>query len=750
MLAEYELELLSPEDTEAFELHLLECTECFEKVRGFSEESIHLVHSPVLRELVRDLEREESESMPEAGKPRRTWRGSTLAVTLAAAAVLVFLILQPWQIEIRPTQDAVAARNRIAIMPFANLVDEADSSRLGRAATSLLITDLSESRAVQVVSDQRMEDILSLLEIEGGLETSDQLVSAVADRSNARWVFVGSILQEEPQITVDVRLIDAVSGDTLTSERVTSQAGEEVFSMIDRMTETIRCKLLPESETSDGDRPVAEVTTHSKVAYRHYLKGLELEKMYIYDEAILAFERVVSLDSTFAMAWFYLAVLKDGSLLEHAKQNMDRASRRDQHYIRGLDALWSGDADGYLSELHELVKEFPDEKRAYYQLAVFEHYRGNLEMALGYCRQALEIDPRYKSVFNRLAYLYDEMGLYEEAIGAINKYIELVPDEPNPYDTRGDIYARNGRIDLAIESYRKALDIKPDFGTTAIRLGNLYLLEKQYDEAEHWFGGIDTEIDELPISECAVNLANVLVSRGMLDSALHYLDLRLDELATSYRGKDKIRLTQRLRFAKARVYAEIDPRLAVPEIEAGQALRKEPQGDRLADLEHYHAQFLAESGEFEMAEQVVQELGQHRDSAGKQEYAYFYAAGCGELAKGKAEAAVRLLEEAAQLAVASRDFPSSYMLSRAYLEAGQVENAVAVMQRLLTTPMPERVKFSAWNVKLHYYLGMAYEKSNWPEKAIEQYQEFLDCWQDADAGNAVVEDARRRLKDLSD
>jgi hypothetical protein len=47
-------------------------------------------------------------------------------------------------------------------------------------------------------------------------------------------------------------------------------------------------------------------------------------------------------------------------------------------------------------------------------------------------------------------------------------------------------------------------------------------------------------------------------------------------------------------------------------------------------------------------------------------------------------------------------------------------------------------------------LGIAYEQSGWTGKAIEQYEEFLDIWKDADPGIAEVEDARERLARLKD
>jgi hypothetical protein len=61
-----------------------------------------------------------------------------------------------------------------------------------------------------------------------------------------------------------------------------------------------------------------------------------------------------------------------------------------------------------------------------------------------------------------------------------------------------------------------------------------------------------------------------------------------------------------------------------------------------------------------------------------------------------------------------------------------------------TIPKPSTI----WAVKAHYLLGLAYEKSGWNKKAIEQYEEFLEIWKDADPGIPEVEDTKQRLKRL--
>jgi len=87
-------------------------------------------------------------------------------------------------------------------------------------------------------------------------------------------------------------------------------------------------------------------------------------------------------------------------------------------------------------------------------------------------------------------------------------------------------------------------------------------------------------------------------------------------------------------------------------------------------------------------------------------------------------------------------------LALAYLKAGKLVEAVAMFEKILSRYDPDRMSAVPGCVKDHYDLATAYERSGWTAKAIEQYQEFLEIWEDADPGIPEVEDARQRLAHL--
>ena len=97
-----------------------------------------------------------------------------------------------------------------------------------------------------------------------------------------------------------------------------------------------------------------------------------------------------------------------------------------------------------------------------------------------------------------------------------------------------------------------------------------------------------------------------------------------------------------------------------------------------------------------------------------------------------------------------RRLPPAFTLhvARMYLETGRLAESVEKFEGALLRHSRSRALDAIAAVKAHYYLGLAYERSGWTDRAIEQYEMFLDIWKDADEGIEEIEDARKRLSAL--
>jgi tetratricopeptide (TPR) repeat protein len=674
----------------------------------------------------------------------------TSIVFLAVAAMIFF---NPFKVEIKPDQEAVAADHSLAIMYFKNVVNPEDSKRLGEIVTNLLITDLSESEYLDVVSEQRLYDILKLQGKEGEKVIDRNTATDVASHAGAKWMLLGSILQEEPNLVVTSRLVDVKTGKVAASQRITGGEDEKIFEIVDQLTSEIKKDLaLPAAAAREKDVPVAEATTHSTEAYRYYLEGMDYLNKYYGQEAKESFNRALEYDSTFAMAYLRLSsnlISTSAADRQHAiskaVEYSDRASKKELRYINSASALISGDLKGAIAELETLIEEHPDEKGAYKELGeIYRVYISDPDAAIPYYRKAIAIDPMDKGSYNSLAYLYQSAGDIDNHIWAIYQYMSLAPDEANPHDSRGDLYAFGGKTGKAIKSYEKALELKPDFHGSRAKLGHMHLFNQDYDKAREAYAKMVVEGDA-SVRAWGRSLTTLIpMYQGRLDEAITMLEEGIvADRAEGFGGK-----AHAAKYAmKAEAYAaRKDYARAIADLQNGLEITLETNPDETVGWLAALVRMYAAAGDYHQAENTLQELEKVIETTDPwRERVYFVAQGVLEREKGDAAAACKTLEASG---VTGPEFYFEYELARAYLDAGRLQEAAERYEAMIRRYSEDRAQRPIPAVKLYYYLGLTYESSGRTGKAIEQYTTFLDLWQNADTTIPEVQDARSRLAQL--
>jgi tetratricopeptide (TPR) repeat protein len=747
MLHAYELGLLSDKDRMAFETHLIECDYCFEKVQRMETASRMIRDDSDIRQAVDEAieledmaEAQESKEM-DSRKAGKTWR-RLLPASLVFVVILMVLLLKDWNINIDTSREAVASESRLAIMYFDNLADSSDAGKLSQIAANLLITDLAESHYLQVVSSQRIHDILRLLGEDEKKQIDKDMATAVAKKAGADWVLQGSVVSEQPPIVLTAQLVDVSSGEVIASQQVTGEPEENIFAVVDKLSAEIKADLaLPAAAMQEPDRMVADITTHSPEAYRYYLEGMEYVNKFYGNEARQSFRKALEYDSTFAMAYYYLASLtaaaERSAIIAKAVEYSDKASHKEKAYIKVMGQIHAGEYDQAIEELLMLVGRYPDEKDAYYLLGYYKYLRAKYDAAIEYFETVIELDPLYKAAHNMLAYVYNRTGEYEKAIEAINKYISLAPDEPNPYDTRGEIYAHNGELDLAIESYGKALQIKPDFTNSLSNLGILYLFKRDYSRADSCFEALKALGEESTRITGEYYKIYIPVFQGKYEKAIESLS---DQIEADTVTRFSRHLVRALLYRETGRYD-----LALADIRHNMDLREQQVAGDKASYRYLYIQFLAEMGEIERARIHSDTMRSTLEDLDWGLCYYWYSLGAMELAKGNCEQARQHLEEAADK---EHSIITHLLLARAYLDCGRYEESIRELKLQLSIYNYQHALYGVWHIKLHYYLGLAYEKSGDRSKAIEQYREYLEYMKDSDSGIPAKDDAVLRLKKL--
>ena len=401
--------------------------------------------------------------------------------------------------------------------------------------------------------------------------------------------------------------------------------------------------------------------------------------------------------------------------------------------------------DSAIDLYRELVHKYPDEKAAYRQLSALLGAEHGDDSSIYYLERVADMDPLDKLVHNELAYAYNRQDEFEKSIQSINRYLELAPDEPNPYDSRADLYAYNGHYREAAESYRRALEIKPDYFASLRKLGDMYLLMLDRAGADSCYTALTTSNDRDVRAEGRTRLAAIPAYHGELADAMQLLD---DGLAADRLEKAVVAPVFKLISQSIISLTRDDIDRAVEVGRSAQEMLakfnpKDPDQLRcfLAFMEYSRDNHAA-------GDSLLGEARQRFIDAGTPEAREFLD-GEATCLVARADYAGAIERWGRIVEVDPTEDPSeNFFLAIAYLETGQIGEAVAILENL-TSEYDEDAMVGPPLIALrHYQLARAYEQSGWTRKAIEKYQFFVDLWSDADEGLEQLEDARARLAAL--
>jgi serine/threonine protein kinase/uncharacterized protein HemY len=620
-------------------------------------------------------------------------------IVLLIISTLIISFLGPFTISVR---DLEAAKNSIAVMICENRIDPQDKNRLGEIITDAMITDLMESQYVKVVSLQHLYDLLRQMGKSGQklIAKSEQL--EVAKRANVDKIVSSSIGQLGSQYVLTAQLIEVQSGDVLHSNEFSGPI-KNIYKMIDSVSANIKLNLdLPPESLVEQDRSVAEVTTHSFPAYRHYLTAEELAAKYDMKAAASEYEKAVLLDSTFATAHSRLAAvyrfLKQKENAENAInkafQHIDHIKERERYEIHFRRALEKNDLANAKETMFKWIERYPDDKLARYNLGYLYMDRFLMyDEAVLQFKKAIDLDNEYRLAYNYLGYTYAYKGMKEEAVSAINKYIELSPDEVNPYDSMGEIYMNLiGDYEKAEEYFKKALNINPDF--TPHKLAELSILKGQFQDAEVLYQ------KSFP--------KETLLSPGVK----YFLMARLNYKKGNYE--------------KCSTLAETGKKLL-------------PSYGNL-----YWLSGLAnlKQNKITLAKKDID----HLRSVDPENKNYFHLLGKVFLVDQNYEQALLNLEKPVQMI----DFISWYYyehlefykneLAEAFLLKGDIKTAVKLCDEVIASN-------PNW-ANSYYLLGQIYDQTNSYDEALNAYRSFLNIWENADRDLAKIKYALLRIEDI--
>ncbi len=697
-------------------------------------------------------------------KPKRP-----LWIALCAAVLLLIpglWIINQWFFQ-KGTEPIVIKENSIAVMYFEN---NSGAEDLGNMLVKLLTTNLSRFREIEVVSSQRLYDILKMIGKED-LDVIDKSVATeVAARAPVKVMLLGDIIKFGDKFRINIQLCDVQTGSNIGSDYIEGTKFDEIFEMADQLTEKVRTMM--GISVSPGSEPfkIANVTTSSVEAYNYFTKGIEAFQKFYWEDSKKYLVSAVALDTTFATAYLWLArayyYLNDPKsrieTLKMAKKFSEKTTEKERLFIDEQYAnTIEGNSEKRFKILQELIGKYPKEKEAYMRLAYYYQTRDYMK-ELRVLEQALEIDPNYESAINELGYTHMRMNNYEKAIDCFRKYAAIKPEDPNPIDSIGELYFRIGKLDESIVKFKDASKIKPGF--SVVNIGYINALKGNYRETmDH----IETYIN---IEPSYSRKANGYVWKGFYNYWLGKIKQSFIDFQTAKNLYQSIGNNSREAFIDlimGWIYYDmmkLQKSRVLYEKSFGFYKKNEPENLVYNQIREHCFLALIElktkntKSALSRMSEVKKILPEIEKNIYRLWASFLYDGIYPEvlLTEGRLNETINLLKKTKLQVIPEMSRLNQTILynltwrdvlARTYIKKGELDKAISEYERIIVFD-PQSNDRRLIRPVYHYRLAKLYEEKGWEGKALDEYQKFLEIWKNADENLPEKIDAQKRLANL--
>ena len=269
--------------------------------------------------------------------------------------------------------DPPAQPTAIAILPFAYRGDP-KFSYLSEGMADLLSARVDGAAGLRSI-DQRA--LLTFLDRKGGIANSDHGRLA-AERFGAGFFVLGSVVEAGGRLQLSATIYDERARPRSSVETVAGSE-PEIFDAADRLARHILAGMQDRPTALAG---VAGQTTSSLPALKAYLEGERELRSGRYAEAQEAFRRATELDTTFALAYYRLAMTLGPApaleALDHALRHSDRLSEHHRWAVEAAAAYFRGDHTLADQRTRQVLTVRPDDAGAWFMYAVVTLSKGSL------------------------------------------------------------------------------------------------------------------------------------------------------------------------------------------------------------------------------------------------------------------------------------------------------------------------------------------------------------------------------------
>ena len=357
----------------------------------------------------------------------------------------------------------------IAVLPFDDMSEQANSTSFADGMTEDLITDLSKLSGILVISRN------STFTYKGQVVKPQDVHRDLG----ARYIVEGSIRrgQEGQDMRINAQLIDATSGVHVWAERYDAKM-TDIFSVQDKLTAEIVESLAV--QLSDAERKrLAFNDTEDIAAYEAFQKGWQHFQSNTPEDlaaGLAQFQRATELDPAYGRAYaaightywkswvwgweasigetYLTAPKRAEEFLAKAKETRPTANA---HQLAAELAIYDRRYAEAISEAEQAINMDPNETNGLIIMAEVLIYAGRPGDALQHVKTAILLDPLNPAYANFiLGLIHFGQGQLEESIPLFESALEANPDDFAPAAPLAAAHAHLGNdapMKAALEIY---------------------------------------------------------------------------------------------------------------------------------------------------------------------------------------------------------------------------------------------------------------------------------------------------------
>ncbi len=696
--------------------------------------------------------------------PRKIVIPAVAVLVVVAAAIIVILSL--------PTGKKAALRASgkptIAIVNFENKTGDKDLDKWSTGIRDLLITDLAQSKFLDVLSDSDVYGILKKFNLADIATYSTDDLVRIADAGGAQYTVNGSFLKAGDQIIINATCQKPHSRAVISPIRMTCRGFEEITVRIDEITQKIKSDLnLSRAQIAgDIDKNIGEISTPNAEAWAYYVESRRYHFRDEPEKAIPLLQKALSLDPEFVMATRALDSAYNNigdwpesrkyiaRTLELIQKHPERISERDRLFIEQSHYGWSKPEPEWAKSLdagRKLLALYPDDPYGNYYMASVYQSIEDWDEALKYFEKSVSARSKFASTYAGMASVYRAKNEPAKAQDVLEKYLREVENTASGHQSLGYLHISRNRLDLAGRELETAETLNPsDWYNRSLR-GDILLLKGDLVGAEAEYRALLDE--KLPMARYSGFLG--LFCLLPLEGRYKELKKIMSPLVEQSRNAGAGEAEWNARFAIAySSWQSGRPGVAVDECQRAYGVNGGRQ-DSDYKRRTLHLKGFAYLGlnRIAEAEKTAEELKALIDKGlnKKAIRLYDHLLGAVELARNNTPKAFEYLERAV------RSLPSGpyekdawflETLASAYLRAGDLEKAGTEYEKIVELT-DGRLGYGDIYARSFYALGLIHEKLGDKAKARENFRKFLELWKNTDADLPEPAEAKKRLAALS-